>query len=71
MCFAISGFQSWLMDRSAKPIFVGSSPTLSALGEGGILKLVKRSVLKTLRSVKRRGGSNPSTSAWEVLLVHE
>ena len=50
---------------------MGSSPTLSALGRGGILKLVKRTVLKTVRSVKRHGGSNPSTSALEVLLVHE
>lgn len=30
---------------------------------GGVLKWSKRSVLKTERSCKRRGGSNPSTSA--------
>ena len=31
---------------------------------GGVLKLVKRAVLKTVRSISsRHGGSNPSTSA--------
>ena len=31
MCFAISGFQSWLMGWSAKPVCVGSNPTPEAL----------------------------------------
>ena len=37
---------------------------------GGVLKLVKRTVLKTVRSVmSRHGGSNPSTSANSIVMV--
>lgn len=43
---------------------MGSSPFSPTEYFGGLLKLVKRMLLKSIRSVMSwRGGSNPSTSA--------